>query len=155
VELQAFVVTLDGARTPLMAAAGTCSPDRAATLVSIAARDIPENALLFWSFEASNGMRGEGHHVPGTYKALDLQPSKLSLEVLPIGDGAYDVSIKASGLALHVMIEADVAGRYADNAFDLTSGETKVIRFTPKTSLAEGTVPRFAAFDLESCQGKG
>ncbi|MNL59161.1 hypothetical protein D3C87_1828640 [compost metagenome] len=61
----------------------------------------------------------------------------------------------ANGLALHVMIEADVAGRYSDNAFDLTSGETKVVRFTPKTPLAEGTLPRFAAFDLESCQGKG
>ncbi|KSV87689.1 glycoside hydrolase family 2 protein [Sinorhizobium sp. GL28] len=155
VELQTFLVSLDGKRTPLTAAAGTCSPDRAATLVTLAASDIPADHLLFWSFDASNGMRGEGHHANGTYKALDLQPSGLTLDVAPAGEGAFDVSVKASGLALHVMIEADVAGRYSDNAFDLLAGETKLVRFTPKVPLAAGELPRFAAFDLESCQGKG
>ena len=66
-----------GEKQPLTAAAGTCSPDRAGTLVTIAASDIPKDALLFWSFEASNGMRGEGHHVQGTLQALDLEPSGL------------------------------------------------------------------------------
>ncbi|WP_412472376.1 beta-mannosidase [Ensifer adhaerens] len=155
VELQTFLVSLDGQRTPLAAVAGTCSPDRAATLATIAAFDIPEGDLLFWSFEASNGMRGEGHHVNGTYKALDLKPSGLTLDVAPAGEGAFDVTVKASGLALHVMIEADVAGRYSDNAFDLLAGETKVIRFTPKVPFDAGELPRFSAFDLESCQGKG
>lgn len=155
VELQTFLVSLDGQRAPLAAVAGTCSPDRAATLATIAAFDIPEGDLLFWSFEASNGMRGEGHHVNGTYKALDLKPSGLTLDVAPAGEGAFDVTVKASGLALHVMIEADVAGRYSDNAFDLLAGETKVIRFTPKVPLGAGDLPRFSAFDLESCQGKG
>jgi len=155
VELQTFLVSLDGQRTPLAAVAGTCNPDRAATLATIAAFDIPEGHLLFWSFEASNGMRGEGHHVNGTYKALDLKPSGLTLDVAPAGEGAFDVTVKASGLALHVMIEADVAGRYSDNAFDLLAGETKVIRFTPKVPLGAGELPRFSAFDLESCQGKG
>ncbi len=155
VELQTFLVSLDGRRTPLTAAAGTCSPDRAATLVTIAAFDIPEGNLLFWSFEASNGMSGEGHHVNGTYKALDLQPSGLTLDVTPAGEGTFDVTVKASGLALHVMIEADVAGRYSDNAFDLLADETKVVRFTPKVALTAGETPSFAVFDLESCQGKG
>ncbi len=155
VELQTFLVSLDGQRTPLAAVAGTCSPDRAATLATIAAFDIPEGDLLFWSFEASNGMRGEGHHVNGTYKALDLKPSGLTVDVAAAGEGAFDVTVKASGLALHVMIEADVVGRYSDNAFDLLAGETKVIRFTPKVPLGAGELPRFAAFDLESCQGKG
>ncbi|KSV79815.1 beta-mannosidase [Sinorhizobium sp. GW3] len=155
VELQTFLVSLDGQRTPLAAVAGTCSPDRAATLATIAAFDIPEGDLLFWSFEASNGMRGEGHHVNGTYKALDLKPSGLTLDVAPAGEGAFDVTVKASGLALHAMIEADVAGHYSDNAFDLLAGETKVIRFTPKVPLGAGDLPRFSAFDLESCQGKG
>ena len=89
--------------------------------------------LLFWSFEASNGMRGEGHHVQGTYKALDLEPSGLSIMAGAVGEGAYDLTVSASGLALHVMIEADVEGRYSDNAFDLTAGESRVIRFTPSS----------------------
>ncbi|WP_037386250.1 beta-mannosidase [Sinorhizobium americanum] len=155
IELEAFLVALDGSRRRLLAAMGSCSPDRAATLVSIAATDIPRDALLFWSFEASNGMRGQGHYVHGTYKALDLAPSGLSLEVASRPDGSFDVTATATGLALHVMLEADVEGRYSDNAFDLTAGQSKTIRFTPRTRLAEGALPRFAACDLESCQGKG
>lgn len=155
VELQTFLVSLSGAKQPLAAAAGTCSPDRAATLLTIAASDVPKDMLLFWSFEASNGMRGEGHHVPGTYKALDLEPSGLAISAMPVGDGSYDVTVSASCLALHVMIEADIEGRYSDNAFDLTAGESRVIRFTPKEKPETGSVPRFVAFDLQSCQGNG
>lgn len=155
VELQAFLVSLDGTRQPLLAAAGTCPADRASTLVTIAAKDIPPDTLLFWSFEASNGATGEGHYVHGTYKALDLVPSGLTIETAPRPDGSFDVAVTAAGLALHVMIEADVDGRYSDNAFDLTAGETKSIRFTPRLPVDAGVSPRFSAYDLESCQGKG
>ncbi|MEK1930323.1 MAG: glycoside hydrolase family 2 protein, partial [Pararhizobium sp.] len=155
VELQTFLVSLSGEKQPLTAAAGTCSPDRAATLLTIAAADIPEGMLLFWSFEAANGMRGEGHHVLSTYKALNLEPSDLSIMAGAAGEGAYDLTVSASGLALHVMVEADVEGRYSDNAFDLTAGETRVIRFTPKQPLAAGAHPVFAGYDLQSCQGNG
>jgi beta-mannosidase len=155
VELQAFLVSLDGNRQRLLAAAGTCPADRASTLVTVAAKDIPPDTLLFWSFEASNGATGEGHYAHGTYKALDLVPSGLTIEAVPRPDGSFDVAVTAAGLALHVMIEADVEGRYSDNAFDLTAGETKSIRFTPRIALDAGASPRFSAYDLESCQGKG
>ncbi|MDQ0320654.1 beta-mannosidase [Pararhizobium capsulatum DSM 1112] len=154
VELQTFLVSLDGTKTPLTAAGGTCSPDRAATLLTIPTADVPANHLLFWSFEASNGMRGEGHHVTGTYKALDLQPSGLSLASRPFGDGSVEIAVSATGLALHVMIEAEIEGRYSDNAFDLTAGETRTIRFTPKKAPAGGA-PIFTSYDLQSCQGNG
>ncbi|OJF93012.1 beta-mannosidase [Pararhizobium antarcticum] len=153
--LQTFLVSLAGERQPFVAAAGTCGPDRAATLVTISASEIPKDSLLFWSFEASNGMAGEGHHMTATYKALDLQPSGLSLQALATGDGSYDVTVSARGLALHVMIEADVEGRYSDNAFDLTAGGDRVIRFTPKVPLAAGAEPVFTGYDLQSCQGNG
>jgi beta-mannosidase len=155
VELQSFTVSLDGQRRPLVAAMGACSPDRAGTLVTIAAKDISAGSLLFWCFEASNGMRGEGHYVHGTYKALDLAPSGLTIEAAPGPDGSFDVTVSASGLALHVMIEADVEGRYSDNAFDLTAGDVKTVRFTPKAAIEAGQLPRFSAYDLESCQGRG
>jgi beta-mannosidase len=53
------------------------------------------------------------------------------------------------------MIEADAEGRYSDNAFDLTAGESRVVRFTPRQPLAEGSVPVFTGYDLKSCQGNG
>jgi beta-mannosidase len=155
ITLQTFLVSLNGEKQPFVAAAGTCSPDRADTLVRLPVSDIPKDMLLFWSFEASNGMTGAGHHVPGTYKALDLAPSRLSLETAANADGSIDVTVSAEGLALHVMVEADIEGRYSDNAFDLTAGESRTIRFTPKTGQAAGGMPRFSAFDLQSCQGNG
>ena len=51
------------------------------------------------------------------------------------------------------MIEADVEGRYSDNAFDLTAGESRIIRFTPRGPLT--SAPVFTGYDLQSCQGNG
>ena len=48
-----------------------------------------------------------------------------------------------------VMLEADVAGRWSDNAFDLTAGAQKTVIFTPATS---GAAPQFHWLDLHSCQ---
>jgi beta-mannosidase len=152
VELETWLVSLSGERRPHRTASGICGPDRAEMLFSVFATDLPEDALLFWSFRASNGMTGEGHHVSGNYKALDLKPSGLTLDVAPRDAGGFSVKASARGLALHVMIEADVAGRWSDNAFDLTAGEAKTVIFTPADSAAE---PRFHAIDLHACQSVG
>ena len=84
VALRTWLVTLSGERRPFRETTGVCSLDRAETLLSIAVHDLPQDELLFWSFEASNGMRGEGHHARATYKALDLKPSgaKLTATIL-------------------------------------------------------------------------
>ena len=155
VEVQTFLVSTSGERRPLLAASGTCPPDRAATLTEIPAADIPEGMLLFWTFEASDGSHGAGHHVTGTYKALDLEPSGLTLTTSAVaGDasGGIDVTVSAQGLALHVMIEAGIAGRFSDNAFDLTGGTSRTVRFTPSTP-GEGPSPVFIAYDLQSAAG--
>ena len=60
-------------------------------------------------------------------------PSGLTIRPVPSGGRHLRVTVTAAGLALHVMIEADVEGRYSDNAFDLTAGESQLIRFTPET----------------------
>ena len=152
VMLQTSFVGLDGKKRAFRSAEGVCEPDRAATLLSVFTADLPEDALLFWSFEASNGMRGEGHHVAGTYKALDLQSSGVTLGITPRGDGAFEVRVSAAALSLHLMVEADVPGRWSDNAFDLVAGEGRTLVFTPSTLLAGGAQPNFTWFDLHSCQ---
>jgi beta-mannosidase len=123
------------------------------TALTVAATDIPADAILFWSFTASNGAGGEGHYVHGTYKALDLQPAGLDFSVSPVGDGAFDVTVRASGLALYVMLESQTAGRYSDNAFDLAAGETRRITFTPTVPVSGA--PAFRIYDLYSCQSAG
>jgi beta-mannosidase len=143
-----YNVSLDGRKSVLLRLEGQCPSDRAATLGEIPVSDIPPDNLLFWDFEASNGMSGSGHHVLVTYKALDLLPPGLEINSRTEGEG-FAVDIRASGLALHVVVEADSAGRFSDNAFDLTAGDAKTILFTPDVA---GDSPVFTIRDLYSCQ---
>ncbi len=149
VTIETWLVDLAGKRRPFRSFECSAPTDRAVTAATIARADIPENMLLFWSFTAANGMTGEGHHATVTYKSLDLKPSGLSLDVQPFSGGVFEARVTAKGLALHVMLEADCAGRYSDNAFDLTAGETKTVIFTPEKHLA--IAPQFSVLDLHSC----
>lgn len=146
------IVSLSGEGREFRMAAATCGPDRAETLLAIDAADLPEDRLLFWSFAASNGMRGEGHHAPVPYKALELEPSGLAVTSAPRPDGGFDITVSARSLALHVMVEASVAGRWSDNAIDLLANEERRLVFTPSQPPADGETPSFHALDLQSCQ---
>ena len=144
-----FTVGMDGRATPLTQMRGTCRPDAAATLVSIAAGSIPAGHILMWTFRASDGSEGGGHHVDGTYKQLALEPADISLRTTRKADGGYEIALSTRGLALFVLIEADVAGRFSDNAFDMTAGESRTVIFTPDDA---GMAAAFTIRDLHSCQ---
>ncbi len=152
IDANLFVLTLSGDRIPLKSVQGDCGPDAAETLITLDATEIPADGLLAWSFIASNGMSGEGHFLNGTYKALDLEPSRIETLVTPTVDGAFEVTVTAQGLALFVMLESRTPGRYSDNAFDLSAGESRRIIFTPETALPAGELPEFRIYDLYSCQ---
>ncbi len=153
IDMNIFALALDGVRIPLKSASGTCGPDAAALLTEIDLHQLPAGALLSWNFIASNGMMGEGHHVRETYKALDLRPSVLTHQVSTLDNGDVEVEILAEGLALFVMLEADVAGRYSDNLFDLAAGERRRIVFSPSDKAQTGK-PAFKVFDLYTSQSQ-
>lgn len=152
IALETFLVTLAGEKRPFRDAIAMCGPDRAETLLSIDTAALPEDALLFWSFAVSNGMRGEGHYSPVAYKALDLLPSDLKLAARRRADGAYDVTVSADAVALYVLVEANVPGRWSDNAFDLLPVEPRTLVFAPSQPLGSDQPALFHAFDLHSCQ---
>lgn len=153
VTLNLSLLTLKGERTSLRSMQAVCTPDAAVPALSLPTADIPDGMILAWNFTASNGMHGDGHHVPGNYKALELEPAGLELLVSPSDDSAFELKITAQGLALFVLVESITPGRYSDNAFDLAAGESRSIRFTP----AEPTdaTPQFRIYDLYSCQAAG
>lgn len=152
IDANLFVLTLSGDRIPLKSVQGDCGPDAADVLVALDASEIPVDGLLAWSFIASNGMSGEGHFLNGTYKALELEPPRLETTVAPAIDSAFEVTVTARGLALFVMLESATPGRYSDNAFDLSAGESRRILFTPETALSAGALPEFRIYDLYTCQ---
>jgi beta-mannosidase len=153
VDLNISILTLKGERRHLKSVQAMCSPDAAVTAASVDVSDIPADTLLAWQFTASNGTGGEGHYVHGTYKALELEPAGLTVTHEYVEEnGAVDINITAKGLALFVMIETEVEGKYSDNAFDLASGESRRITFTPAKPLEGGKLPEFRFYDLQSCQ---
>jgi beta-mannosidase len=153
VTLNLSILTLKGTRQSLQSIEAVCSPDAAVTALTIATDAIPENMLLAWSFTSSDGSGGEGHHVTGTYKALELEPSGLDFWVSSAADGAFDILVQSAGLALFVLIECETPGHYSDNAFDLAAGENRKVRFTPSEPAA--SPPAFRIYDLQSCQSAG
>lgn len=155
IDMNIFAVTLDGERLPIRTASGTCSPDQATALLTIEETEIPVDALLAWSFIASNGMSGEGHLALQPYKALELQPAGIATSVAPLADGCFEVTVRSSGLALFVMLEADCPGHFSDNAFDVHAGMSRRVVFEPASALAPGIVPAIRTYDLESCQQRG
>ncbi|MGK6315914.1 glycosyl hydrolase 2 galactose-binding domain-containing protein [Neorhizobium sp. DT-125] len=153
VTINLSLLTLKGERTSLRSVEVVCTPNAAITALTLPTTHIPDQAILAWSFTASNGTGGEGHYVPGTYKALELEPPGLELFVSPADGGAFDLLVQARGLALFVLIESTTPGRYSDNAFDLAAGESRRITFTP--AAPGGTAPQFRIYDLYSCQAAG
>ncbi|MFJ6323593.1 MULTISPECIES: glycosyl hydrolase 2 galactose-binding domain-containing protein [unclassified Rhizobium] len=151
-DISVSLLKLNGERVPLSTAHAICTPDAAVTALSIDADQVPADCLLAWRFTASNGMGGEGHYVHGTYKALELQPAGLTvLREEKEENGTVELTVTAKGLALFVMIESEIEGRYSDNAFDLAAGESRRIVFTPAKPIAGG-VPAFRIYDLQSSQ---
>src|SRR5690606_6317784 len=93
VDLAIFLVDLKGARRPFAEVRAACTPDAAVTAATFAAADLPAGTLIAWRFTASNGMAGEGHHVHGTYKALELEPAGLTLTQEDGPDGAIHLDV--------------------------------------------------------------
>jgi len=150
VTINLSLLTLDGGRASLRSLEAVCTQDAAVTAISLPAADIPDQTILAWSFTASDGTGGAGHYVPGTYKALELEPAGIEFSASPLGNGAFDLLVQARGLALFVLIESEIPGRYSDNAFDLAAGESRRVAFTPIAST--DMVPQFRIYDLYSCQ---
>ncbi|MBW6424682.1 glycoside hydrolase family 2 protein [Rhizobium sp. XQZ8] len=152
-KLNLSLMSLNGERKPLQSVEVSVATDAAVSILSLPTDHVPEQTILAWNFTASNGMTGEGHHVSGTYKALELESPGLGHSVSSSGDGSFDILVKADGLALFILVESNTPGRYSDNAFDLAAGESRVIRFTPAVPM--DAIPQFRIYDLYSCQAAG
>ncbi len=150
VSLALSLLTLSGERRDLLSVDAVVGPDAAVTAIPVPAQDVPADCLLAWHFSAGNGMGGEGHFVPGTYKGLDLQPAQLTMSVSPAPEGGFDLLVQSDGLALFVMIETETPGRFSDNAFDLAAGESRRITFLPTASEPLSDAPHFRIYDLHS-----
>lgn len=113
---------------------------------------VPNDALqagevLYFEWQGSNDQIMSDHFAPAPYKTLDLLDPNVSHSVVQAGDD-WTITLSASALALFVALEADVPGRFSDNAFTMVPNKKVTITFTPDTPVSSGTTPNFILRNL-------
>ena len=141
VTVDAFAVGMNGVTRALGNATQQIGAD-ASTLMSLSANDLRTDEMLYFTWTTTSGQSGNDIFAPKPYKNYDLLPPQLSHHI-----NDNQITITAKTLALFVAVEADVAGRYDQNAFTLLPGEQKTVTFTPVDPDATAT---FVLRDLHS-----
>ncbi len=101
-----------------------------------------EKPKLWWPA----GSGEQNHFAPKPYKTYDFEDSKITLK-----QNGSQLTLSAIKPAYYVSLEADVAGHFGDNAFDLLPGETKSLSFIADDPTAK---PNFTIRDLYSATCK-
>ena len=141
VTVKAFAVKMDGTLRELGTGAATVGA-AACTLQTLAQSVLTSDEMLYFKWTATNGNSGSDIFAPRPYKDYDLQPSGLAAEI-----NGNQITLGATSLALFVAVEADVSGRFDQNAFTLLPDQHVTVTFEPTDP--EDT-PTFILRDLHS-----
>ena len=114
----------------------------AVDIFTIPTTALAADEMLHFTWTTTSGAIGSDTFAPRAYKDYDLQPPMLDAEIT-----GTSITITAKKLALFVAIEADIPGRFDQNAMTLLPGQPVTITFTP-TDPAQS--PTFTLRDLHS-----
>ncbi|MFN3722093.1 MAG: beta-mannosidase [Paracoccaceae bacterium] len=98
------------------------------TVIDLAALEPDE--ILHWHWTDGATATGEDTIAPQPWKTYTLHDPQITMTVTQDGPD-HIITLKAQTLAPFTALEADVPGRFSDNAFVLIPGHDRVIRFTP------------------------
>jgi beta-mannosidase len=142
--IEAWAVAMDGT-SRLIAKTETSVPaDRALEVLRIASTDIGPAEILSFIWEGAAS--GHDIHAPKAWKAYDLLPSGTEMSVAQEGD-EWRITLISRTLAPFTALEADVPGRFSNNAVTLIPCIPVTLTFTPQEA---GATPRFTLRDLHS-----
>ena len=151
--VELFTISMAGKTSPLQTVKAAIGSDKSETVAVLGLSDIPAGHMLGYSFVAPNGQNGRGHFAALPYKAYDLQNTEITIETTIKGN-AVIIKTSAKALALFVMLEAGVAGRFSQNCFMQLPDETVEVVFTPKDTSAEEAAKTIMIRDLYSATYK-
>lgn len=143
VTLSTSFSAVQGRNVRALGAEGLTVGQNALDIKAMAANELAEDEFLVLDWASPQGS-GREVFAPKPYKSFALEDPETKISVAADGE-SHEITVSATGLSLFTAVEADVAGRFTDNAFDLLPGETKKIRFTPKDA---GTEPSFTLRNL-------
>ena len=140
VMLTAKAVDLSGQTRNLISADADVA-DVSVNIGSIANGDLKDDEMLLVDWDA-DGVKGRFVHAPQPYKAYNLQDPALTMVT-----NENTITVGSNGLSLFTALEADVQGRFSENAFDMLLGESRTITFVPVDPTAK---PTFTLRNLHS-----
>jgi len=141
VTAKAFAVDMRGRLRDLGTA--TASVGAAAiNVLNIEQSKLAVDEMLHFTWSATNGNSGSDTFAPLPYKNYDLQPSGLAADI-----NGNQITLSATSLALFVAVEADVFGRFDQNAITLLPDQQVSITFSPTNP---DDTPTFTLRDLHS-----
>ena len=143
-QVEAWAVAMDGTSRLLCAAEVMVPSDRALPVLRVAQGDIDAGEIL--SFVWSGAATGHDIHAPKPWKAYDLLPAGIDAAVSRDGP-RWQITLTSRALAPFATVEADVPGRFSDNAVTLIPCLPVTVTFTPQDPDA---TPRFTIRDLHS-----
>ena len=120
--------------------------ENSSDLMAVSVDLIGEGEMLLVMWDGDDGAAGQDIFAPRAYKTYDLLAPNLMHTITR--DGAdYIIDISSETLALFVAVEADVAGRFSDNAITILPQHPVQLRFT---STDPYSTPKFTLRDLHS-----
>ncbi|WP_299743769.1 glycoside hydrolase family 2 protein [uncultured Tateyamaria sp.] len=146
VEVEAFAVSMDGRMRTVGTASVEACVDTAISALIVPHAALNDDEILMFDWAANDRPRQSDHFAARPYKAYKLGPASISTEITE-QDGQYAVTLTSAALALYVAVEADMPGRFSDNAFDLLPGRPVTIEFTP---IDPSVITEFTIRDLHS-----
>ena len=146
ITLRVFALSMAGHLRALTETETVACPGGAVLCTAIDPAHLQAEEVLFWSWDCADGRTGQDLHAPKPWKAYDLRDPHLGMKVAAV-PGGHDITLTCRALAPFTALEADVPGRFADNAFALLPGEDRVIRFTPADA---GAIPNFTVRHLHA-----
>ncbi len=136
-EVYCEAVKPNGERQKIKTVKKSIPADCAVEVLSIDSADL-DGSILHITLNGTD----TNHFASKPYKAYAFEDSKITCK--QVGDALL---LTAQKPAYYVALEADVAGHFSDNAFDLLPGETKTIQFIAENKSAK---PIFTIRDLYS-----
>lgn len=145
-EVDTYAVALSGEVRQLATQKPTVLPDAALTVTMIANGTLGADEVLSFTWRSPGAPVQGDIFAPRAWKTYDLLPAGLTHTVAS-SDTGWTITVTAQRLGLFVTLEADLPGRFSDNAFTLFPGYPAEVTFTPKTP---GATPVFTLRDLHS-----
>ncbi|SHJ06469.1 beta-mannosidase [Wenxinia saemankumensis] len=145
----AWALSLDGSIREIATGRAEVGGD-ASVLAEIDRSALKEGEVLSFGWTAG-AAKGGDIYAPRPWKTYDLPDPKARMEVEET-DGTFTLALTAEAMAFYLTAEADVPGRWSDNAIHLGPGHTARLTFTPRDP---GARPDFTLRHLHSATMAG